>query len=143
MQIVDANVLIYAVNSSVPQHEVASKWLDAALDGAEPVGFPWVALLAFVRLTTRAGILPAPLSVDSAMSIVDEWLAQPAAYVANPGPRHVEILGTLLRAAGTGGNLTTDAHLAALALELGAELWSFDADFRRFPGLAFRQLGSP
>ncbi len=141
MRIVDANVLIYAVNASAPQHAAASTWLDQALSESEPVGFPWVALLAFLRLTTRSGILPAPLSVDSAVAVVRAWLDQPSAYVAEPGPRHAEILGNLLIAAGSGGNLTTDAHLAAIALEFGAELWSFDADFRRFPGLALRQLG--
>ncbi len=142
MRIVDANVLIYAVNSSAAQHEVAADWLDGALSEPEPVAFPWIALLAFIRLTTRPGVLPSPLSVDQAMSVVEAWLGQPSARVAHPGPRHAEILGNLLRAAGTGGNLTTDAHLAAIALEQGAEMWSFDADFRRFPGLAFRHLTS-
>ena len=142
MRIVDANVLICSVNSSVDQHGPAKSWLDASLSGVEPVGFAWIALLAFLRLTTKAGILPSPLGVGTAVDIVDGWLAQPAAHVINPGPRHGEILGNLLRVAGTGGNLTTDAHLAALAIEYGAELWSFDSDFRRFAGLAFRHLGS-
>lgn len=141
MRIVDANVLIHAVNSATPQHQAASTWLDDALNDSEAIGFPWVVLLAFIRLTTRSGVLASPLPIESALSIVESWLAQPPAHIANPGARHAEILGNLLRSVGTGGNLTTDSHLAAIAIEYGAELWSFDADFRRFPGLAFRHLG--
>jgi uncharacterized protein len=140
MRIVDANVLIYAVNSASPQHETAQQFLDASLNGAEPVGFAWVAMLAFLRITTRPGILASPLSVGAALEIVDAWLGQASAHIAHPGVRHAEILGNTLRLAGTGGNLTTDAHLAAIAIEYGAELWSFDTDFQRFSGLAYRQL---
>lgn len=140
MRLVDANVLIYAVNTSAAQHAAARDWLDESLINSETVGFSWVVLLAFIRITTRSGVVPTPLDVPTALSVVEHWLAQPAAHIVNPGPRHVEILGALLGVAGTGGNLTTDAHLAALAMEHGAELWSFDRDFLRFGGLAFRQL---
>ncbi len=140
MRLVDANVLIYAVNSDAPQHSAARDWLDDSLVGAETVGFSWVALLAFIRITTHGGIMPSPLTVPTALSVVEHWMAQPPAHTVNPGPRHVEILGNLLRTAGSAGNLTTDAHLAALAIEHGAELWSFDRDFARFSGLAFRHL---
>ncbi len=140
MRIVDANVLIYAVNSSAPQHAVARDWLDESLGGTETVGFSWVVLLAFIRITTRAGLMPTPLDVPTALSVVEHWLAQTSAHTINPGLRHVEILGTLLGISGSGGNLTTDTHLAALAIEHGAELWSFDRDFQRFSGLVFRHL---
>ena len=140
MRIPDANVLIYAVNASVPQHATALSWIDESLDGTETVGFAWVALLAFLRITTRPGILPNPLSVEQAASVVKGWLSAGPAQVVHPSDHHHEVLATLLIADGTGGNLTSDAHLAALALEHGAELWSFDHDFARFTGLAFRRL---
>lgn len=140
MRLVDANVLIYAINTSAPQHSVARDWLDDSLASSETVGFSWVVLLTFIRITTRAGLMPTPLDVPTALSVVEHWLAQPSAHTINPGPRHAEILGTLLAVSGSGGNLTTDAHLAALAIEHGAELWSFDRDFQRFSGVVFRHL---
>lgn len=79
--------------------------------------------------------LPRPLSVEDALGVVDRWLGQPRAQAVHPGERHAEILGRLLESAGTGGNLTTDAHLAALAIEHGATILSFDRDFARFDGV--------
>lgn len=111
----DANVLIYGVNSSVTQHQAARRWLDEALSGSEAVAFAWVALLAFVRITTKLGVLPNPLETAAALDVVDGWLAQSPAQVAQPGPRHHEILRTPLIGSGTGGYLASDAHLAALA----------------------------
>ena len=142
MRIVDANVLLHAVNTSSPVHSVARGWLDDALGSTETVGLPWVALLAFLRLSTKEPVFPAPLSIGQSLDVVRGWLAAPNAQATHPGPRHSEILDILLRQSGTGGNLTTDAHLAAIAIEHSAELWSFDRDFARFTGLAFRQLGS-
>ena len=133
MTVVDANVLLNAINSSAPDHLRAKRWLDAALSGGAPVGFAWVVLLAVVRLSTRPGLFPRPLSVAEATDLVRGWLDAPAANVLSPGPRHLELLAGLLGEAGTAGNLTSDAHLAALALESGATVTSFDADFARFP----------
>lgn len=142
MFIVDTNVLIYARNEGVPQHPVAVGWLDAALSGREPVGFAWLALVGFVRLTTRQGILEHPLDVAGAMATVDEWLQAPPATVATPTNRHASILASLLTGRGTAGNLTNDAHLAAIAIEHGATMVSFDRDFDRFPGLRTLVPGS-
>ncbi len=141
MVIVDANVLLYAVDSASGHHEQARTWLDTALAGAEAVGLAWVALLAFVRLGTSPSIFPNPLSVDDAADQLEAWLAAPAAVVAEPSPRHGSLLRGLLRGAGTAGNLTTDAHLAALAIEHGADVVSYDRDFGRFPGVRHRLPG--
>ncbi len=138
MRLVDANVLIYAVNQDAPNHRIARGWLDAALTGAESVGFAWVALLAFLRLCTRAAFFRRPLSLDEATTIVAEWLARPSAVVVHPTDRHLDLLRGLLGPVGTAANLVSDAHLAALALEHGAEVVSFDTDFARFPGLRWR-----
>jgi len=133
--LVDANVLVYAVNADSPHHRPARKWLELALSGATPVGLAWIVILAFLRLTTRAGVLSKPLSPERAMAFVDEWLAQPYVVAVGPGDGHWTILRQLLRESGTAGNLTSDAHLAALALEQGASVCSTDADFSRFPGI--------
>lgn len=138
MRIVDANVLLYAVNEAAPQHERARTWLDAALNAQESVGFAWMVVLAFVRLSTHPAVFPRPLSVGDALGCVRDWLAQPAAIVVAPTSRHVDILAGLLNEAGTAGNLVSDAHLAALAVEHDAVLVSFDADFGRFRGVRWR-----
>ena len=135
MKLVDANLLIYAVNRDAPQHAKAKAWFESALSGPEPLAFDWTVLLAFIRLSTRSAVFPRPLTVSQALETVASWLAQPCAEVVDPAERHVEVLARLLEPLGTAGNLTSDAHLAALALEFGAELCSCDADFGRFPGL--------
>ena len=141
MVIVDANVLLYAIDSSARHHDTALAWLDASLAGAEAVGLAWVVLLAFVRISTNRSYFPSPMTVDEAISQAGSWLDAPAAVVAHPTARHLDVLGGLLRDAGTGGNLATDAHLAALAIEHRAEIISYDRDFGRFPGIRHRLPG--
>lgn len=138
MRVVDANVLLYAVNSDAQHHEPSRTWLDRALGGADSVGLSWVALLAFVRIVTKAGLFPHPLTAAEAMAQVGEWLDQPGAQVLHPGGAHAAILSRLLREAG-GGNLVNDAHLAALALENRAEIVSYDTDFVRFDEVVWRR----
>jgi uncharacterized protein len=133
--LVDANLLIYAIDSDSPQHERARPWLERALSDAAPVGLPWIVLLAFVRITTRAGIMRRPLALAEALAYVDSWLQQPCVEIVAPGEHHWPILRRLLEATGTAGNLTSDAHIAALALERGAAVCSTDHDFARFPGI--------
>lgn len=138
MRVVDANVLVYAVNADAREHPTARSWLEDRLSGGEAVGFAWVVLLAFVRVATRAAVLSTPLRPAKAFDYVEEWLAQPPATVLHPTARHLAVLRGLLEPLGTAGNLTTDAHLAALTVEHGATLVSFDRDFGRFPGLRWR-----
>ena len=90
MMLLDANLLIYAVNQDAPLNRKAKPWLDRA------------------------------------------------AAIVHPGPRHLAVLRELLGPLGTGGNLISDAHLAALAIEHGAELCSSETDFARFRGLKWR-----
>lgn len=135
MILIDANLLIYAVNQDAPLNRKAKPWLESVLSGKETVGLPWSVLLAFLRLTTRPGLFRRPLPVDTAFDLIASWLDQTSATIVHPGPRHLPILRDLLQPLGTGGNLTSDAHLAALAIEHGAELCSSDTDFGRFPGL--------
>ena len=134
MKLVDANVLLYAVNQDSPQHSKARAWLEKALSGPEPVAFDWTVLLAFLRLSTRSVVFPRPLSPAQALEIIGSWLEQPCAEILDAAERHVEVLSRLLEPLWSAGNLTSYAHLAALALEYGAELCSRDSDFSRFPG---------
>ncbi len=138
MILLDANLLIYAVNEDAPSHRKAKSWLESAMSGPDTVGFSWNVLLAFVRLTTRPALFRNPLSVEVAFDLIEMWLNQPPATFIHAGPRHMQILRDLLVPMGTGGNLASDAHLAALAIEHGAELCSSDHDFARFPGLKWR-----
>jgi hypothetical protein len=131
----DANLLLYAYDSSSAHHERARRWLEEQLSGVETFAFAWVVLLAFVRLVSNPRVFESPLPIGDALGAVDAWLAAPCATVVHPGPRHLVVLRQLLEPVGTGGNLTSDAHLAALALEHDAELCSADADFSRFPGI--------
>jgi uncharacterized protein len=133
--VVDANLLIYAVDRDAPRHQAARRWLEDVLSAPRPVGFAWSVLLAFLRVTTRPGILVRPLEPGAALGYVDEWLEQPNAVALVAGPQHWRILRRLLANSGTAGNLTSDAHLAALAIEQGATLCSTDYDFKRFAGL--------
>jgi toxin-antitoxin system PIN domain toxin len=135
VRLVDANLLLYATDSRSPQHAAASSWLTGVLSTDEPVAFAPTVLLAFVRLGTNPRIFEAPLSVDRAFDVIQGWLAHPCAMLVHPGDRHFDLVRELLRPLGTAANLVTDAHLAALAIEHGAELNSCDADFSRFSGL--------
>jgi toxin-antitoxin system PIN domain toxin len=135
MILLDANLLIYAVNKDAPLHRKAKACIESTVSGSETIGISWSVILAFVRLTTRSGLFRNPLPVKSAFDMVESWLSQPSVTVVHPGPRHLGLLRKLLLQSGTAGNLTSDAHLAALALEQGAELYSSDGDFARFPEL--------
>lgn len=135
MRLVDANVLLYAVNERATHHEPSRAWLDRALKGSDTVGFAWVPLLAFVRLSTHAALFERPLEVSDALGLISDWLAAPGSVPVQPGPAHAGHLVSLLTSVGVGGNLVNDAHLAALALENRAEVVSYDNDFSRFPGV--------
>jgi hypothetical protein len=131
----DLNLLIHAYNSESPRHVAARSWWESLLNGTSPVGLTWVVILGFVRITTHRTILEHPLSAVAACSHARSWLIQPQVGILHPGDRHVEILFGFLESIGSAGNLTTDAHLAAVAVEYQAELHTTDADFSRFPGL--------
>ena len=138
MIISDLNLLVYAHNSADERHERARRWWEVCLNGHELIGLAWATVLGFVRLTTHRHVLVAPLPVATASEIVEEWLEQPVVRVLVPGRDHARHCFGFLRKLGVAGNLTTDAHLAALALDYQAELHSNDGDFARFPGLRWR-----
>ena len=137
MIVPETSLLIYAVNRGASFHQRANSWLNSALVGDESVGFVWSTLTEFVRLTTRSS-LPAPLTVEEAFEIVNRWITARNARIIHPGPRHRELLQKLITAVGIGSNMVSNAHLAAIAIEHGAEVCSNDSQFNQFPGLRWR-----
>jgi uncharacterized protein len=135
VKLLDLNLLLYAIDSDASAHERARIWLEEILSGTEAIGFAWTVLLGFARLSTNPRIYERPLTSREALDLIDDWLAQPVAKVVEPTVRHATILRELLEPLGIGGNLVSDAHLAALAIEHGAELCSRDNDFARFSGV--------
>ena len=135
MKLVDLNVLLYVVNRDSVHHEAALGWWEEILRGDEPVGFAWIVLLGFLRLSSNSAIFPTPLESETALDKVGTWLSLDQTRLIRETDDHWQLLRALLNDTGTAGNLTTDAHLAALAISHGATLVSFDSDFARFSGL--------
>lgn len=138
MIVPDINLLVYAYNRDAPHHANARTWWEDLLNSDTPVALPWVSVLGFVRLMTHRAVLTMPLVPAQAVGHAREWMMRPNVEPLEPGERHLDILDHLLGVVGAGGNLATDAHLAALAIEYQAELCSNDTDFARFPGLRWR-----
>jgi toxin-antitoxin system PIN domain toxin len=135
--LVDANILLYAVDEASPQHEQARRWLEDSLNGVRRVGLPWTSLTAFVRIATHPRALRAPLGAAAAWAYVEDWLDAPAAWVPQPGRGHRDILSRLVRDLDLRGNLVPDAVLAALCVEHGLSIVSADSDFARFRELTW------
>lgn len=130
--LLDANLLLYAVNRQVTQHEAAAAWLTDQLNGSRRVGLPWQSLTAFLRIATHPRAFERPLDAATAWERVDDWLASPVAWVPEPGPRFAELFKDLSTRYDVRGNLIPDAQLAALAFEHGLTVYSSDTDFARF-----------
>jgi len=135
--LLDANILLYAYDTRSPQHVAARGWLERQLSGVAPVLFPWHTLTAFLRIVTNPRAVFTPLSMVEASECVDAWLARSVSRLALPTERHWQVLRGLLIDAQAPAALVPDAHLAALAIEHGAVLYSTDRDFARFPGLTW------
>lgn len=131
----DVNVLVHAHNSDSAVHEQARAWWDECLAGPQGVGLAWAALLGFIRLTTNRKVVAHPFAVGDVAARIQSWLDLPHIHIAEPSSAHFTRLRAELERLGTAGNLTTDAHLATLAMERGYVLCSTDADFARFRGL--------
>lgn len=135
MIIPDVNLLIYAHNTEAPHHADAKTWWEGLLNQGGTVGVPWAVAFGFIRLVTHPRVLESPLPPDRAVRIVRGWLDQPGVDILDPGHRHLGIAQALFELTGVAANLTTDTHLAALAIEHQCELHSNDSDFGRFSGL--------
>ena len=138
MIIPDINLLVYSYNSDGPFHDDARSWWESCLSNPGAVGLPWAVILGFVRIMSSNAVFSNPMDPLVAIALVLTWFAGPQTQVIIPGPRHLEILADIMGAAQASGRLTTDGHLAALAIETQSELYSNDGDFARFPGLRWR-----
>ena len=135
MKILDVNLLLYAIDARSPHHANARNFLDRILNTDETVALPWAVITGFLSMVTNARIFPQALTAEQATAVLDAWLARPNVVALEPGPEHWSIMRNLMRESGTAGSLVGDAHLAALAIERGAELCSADADFARYARL--------
>jgi toxin-antitoxin system PIN domain toxin len=138
MILVDANLLLYAEDSLSEHHEAARTWWDTQLSGSEPVGLCWPVLNAFIRIGTNPRLHQRPLTLKEVIERVQSWLDQPCVRILQPTDGHWTIFQQMLQSGKAVGNLVSDAHLAALAVEHNAVLYSTDADFSRFRGLKWR-----
>ena len=143
MIIPDINLLMYAYDSTSPSHKRAAQWWTSCLSGSTPVGMAWMVALGFIRLWTNSRVFANPMPIALATAHVESWLDRRTVSILNPGPRHAELVFGFLRAEGKGGNLITDAHLAALAVEFRGTIHTADTDFLRFSGVPWRNPLSP
>lgn len=140
--LVDANLVLWAHHSQFPYHEQAREWWASTLSDAPVVGVPWPTVLAFLRISSHPRALQRPLDVTMAFGVVEGWLSRSNVITPTPTERHAELFGEMLRGGSAGGNHSTDAHLAALAVEWGLVLASADRDFARYPGLRWSDPSS-
>ncbi len=134
----DANLLLYSANRDCREHPAAFLWLEEILSGRESVGFCAPVISAFLRLSTHRQVLASPLTVEAAFGFVENWMSFPAAIWLNAEVSHLRTMRSLLAAAGRGGNLVTDAQIAAIAMDYGATVHTADLDFSRFPGVKWK-----
>ena len=130
--IIDANILLYAVDQTSPHHEASATWLIDTLNSGVRVGLPWQTIGAFLRISTHPRVYARPLAATDAQDIVDHWLALGSVWVPAATERTARLYGDLARRYRVTGNLVPDAQLAALALEHGLAVASADTDFARF-----------
>jgi toxin-antitoxin system PIN domain toxin len=135
VKLVDTNILLYSVNSAAAHHPRVRKWWEATLAEDEPVGMTWITILGFIRVATRPGVFARPLPIATALALVHQWLEHPRVRIVQETEEHWRIFSELVRQTGAAGNLTSDAHLATVAISYGASVCSCDADFGRYPKL--------
>ena len=135
MQIVDLNVLIYAVDEQSPHHVIILPYWQRLLEGSESVGLPWIVLVGFLRITTNPRAFVTPQTAGAACEMIEEWLALEVVSMPTEKPDHWTVLKGFVQTSGTAANLVTDAHIAAIARTRDATLVSCDRDFERFDGL--------
>ncbi len=135
MIVVDVNLLIYAYDTTCPEHREAREWVEKVFSGDEPLGIPWQNIAAFLRILTYPGLLGERFTMRQVLAVVDEWVAMPHVRLLAPGERHWALFREMLVKGSVRGKLTTDAALAPLTIEYGGVLHTNDRDFARFPGL--------
>jgi uncharacterized protein len=135
--LIDANLLLYAVDERSLHHLRAREWLTRTLNGSRRVGLPWMSLAAFLRISTNPRASERPLRPAEAWKHVSDWLACDLSWIPGPTENHAEVLGSLVLRYDLHANMITDAQLAALAIEHGLAVCSADTDFARFSEIAW------
>lgn len=135
MILADANLLLYAEDSLSEHHQRAREWWDEQLSGVAPVCLCWPVLKAFLRIGTNVRLHRRPLTVKEACARVQSWFEQPCVRLIQPTEQHWALFQNMLHEGNASGNLVSDAHLAALAVEHNCVLYSTDSDFARFGSL--------
>lgn len=135
MIVPDANLLIYAYSTTLPDHESAREWVEETFSGDALIGLPWQTISAFIRILTNPNLPGERFSTREIVPIVNEWLELPIVRVLSPGEHHWEVFQKMLVDGQARGPMTTDAQLAALTIEHGGVLHTTDRDFSRFSGL--------
>jgi toxin-antitoxin system PIN domain toxin len=136
--LIDANILLFAVDRAAAAHERAARWLEEQLNGDRRVGLPWESLTAFLRIATHPRASERPLKPDDAWRFIEDWLAAPTVWIPVATDQHAAVLGAMVRKYRLAGNLIPDGHLAALAVQHGLEICSADTDFARFTEIRWR-----
>ena len=134
----DANLLLYAEDTLSAHHEKARVWWDGVLSGCERVNLCWPVINAYIRIATNPRIHESPILPQEAVERVQSWMDQPCVRLIGPTEFHWEIFQKQIHESAAMGNLVSDAHLAALAIEHASTLYSTDRDFARFPGLKWK-----
>ncbi|MDT3440099.1 MULTISPECIES: type II toxin-antitoxin system VapC family toxin [unclassified Pseudofrankia] len=135
MIIPDVNLLLYAVFTGYPQHARARAWWEQSINSHAHIGLSHPVLFGFLRIATNPRVHASPMAIEAAAGYMRGWLAQPNVELLPPGPNHLETVLGLLQDIGSAGNLTTDAQIAAYAIEYRGELFTNDTDFAKFPRL--------
>jgi len=138
VNVIDANLLIYAYDLDSACHKKSHSWLEEALSGVEAVGLPWQSVSAFLRVITNRRLSGMRVSLQQAVQVVDEWLQQPNVQILVPADQHWSVLRQMILEGQASGPLVSDAEIAAITIEHGAVLHTADRDFARFPGLRWK-----
>ncbi len=138
MDFLDVNVLINAYRPDAKDHIVVAKYVNGLIVGAEPFAIASVSLSALLRIATHSKIFIPPSPIDDVLKFIDQLKALSHCLIVEPGDRHWDLFVDLCRKGQAQGNLISDAYLAAMAIEIGAELVTDDRGFARWPGLRWR-----
>lgn len=135
MIVLDANILLYAYDSSSSHHVKARAWVEQVFSDSAPIGLPWQTISAFLRIMTNLRLPGERFTLQEAVEIVDRWLEQPNVRLLAEGEDHWPLFRQMMVEGQASGALVSDAHLVALTLEYGGMLQTTDRDFARFPSL--------